>query len=222
MARLNKTGSEHTGGGVWGGDHLWRKAAWASAFFFLRRAISDTRTRGSSKSALHSDLSSGGESSLFGMVGGREDWRWLAGRRRFKMAWKKEFESRARGEGRGVIELSERIYNPVRPAWPLLTSRASSRACYRVCCRVILDLHSFPTTAAPTASRNPAPIQSRPHPCAHTAMSGNTWACSCPDHLCVLPVQLLPLHIQHLHPRPVPIQHTHHPPSDPPVNRDRH
>lgn len=29
---------------------------------------------------------------------------------------KKEFESRARGEGRGVIELSERIYNPVRPA----------------------------------------------------------------------------------------------------------
>lgn len=46
----------------------------------------------------------------------------LEGRRRFKMGWKKrkEFESRARGEGRGVIELSERIYNPVRPAWQLL------------------------------------------------------------------------------------------------------
>lgn len=58
------------GGGSGRQDHLWRKAAWASAFFFLRRAISDMRARGSSMAALQSDLSSGGEwpgSSLFGM-----------------------------------------------------------------------------------------------------------------------------------------------------------
>lgn len=32
------------------------------------------------------------------------------------MAWKKEFETRTRGEGRCVIELSERIDNPVSQA----------------------------------------------------------------------------------------------------------
>lgn len=43
------------------------------------------------------------------------------------MVWKKkEFESRARGEGRGVIELSEHIYNPVRPACQVLQTFNSS------------------------------------------------------------------------------------------------
>lgn len=51
--------------------HLWRKAAWASAFFFFRTAISDMGAVGSSStSALKLDLSSEGEwpvSALLGM-----------------------------------------------------------------------------------------------------------------------------------------------------------
>lgn len=77
---------QRRGGKCGGGDDLWRKAAWASAFFFLRSAISETRAPGSSMSALQSDLSSGGDSSLFGMGGGEELSDELVRRRRFKMA----------------------------------------------------------------------------------------------------------------------------------------
>jgi hypothetical protein len=52
--------------------HLWQKAAWASAFFFFRKAISDMGEVGSSSTfALKLDLSLGGEwpASTFTLLG---------------------------------------------------------------------------------------------------------------------------------------------------------
>jgi hypothetical protein len=90
---------------------------------------------------------------------------------------KKEFESRARGDGRGVIELSERIYNPVDgPAWQLLKVKLIQSSCRERQRQTDRCIHTSPTSvisviqipahgsafipgrtanSLPTASRNP-------------------------------------------------------------------
>lgn len=93
---------------------------------------------------------------------------------------KKEFESRARGEGRGVIELSERIYNPVDgPAWQLLKVKPIQSSCRErqrqvhphlphVCDQcdpnpsTRICIHSRPDSQLPAHSFQEPPIESRP------------------------------------------------------------
>lgn len=166
----------------------------------------------------------GGRGRKGGLGGG------LGRRRRFKMAWKKRI--RIKGTRRGPR--CDRVKRAYLQSSPSVLQRGSpARPPSQLTVFTWICIHSRPDSQ-PTAPRNP-PIQSlRPSHCLAQCPDTQTdkqttrprhplpsW--SSPDHLhLLLPLLLLPLHIQHLQRRPVPVQHTHNPPSDPPVHRQRH